>query len=76
MTLWTRPSETVTVFGFKVFDLETREMQVVGCKATLDAIGRLGLAEPVPGTAEDVPLGALDDQGRYRRVATGWGELL
>ena len=76
MTLWTRPSETVTVFGFKMFDLETREMQVVGCKATLDAIGRLGLAEPVPGTAEDVPLGALDDQGRYRRVATGWGELV
>ena len=76
MTLWTRPSETVTVFGFKVFDLETHEMQVVGCKATLDAIGRLGLAEPVPGTAEDVPLGALDDQGRYRRVATGWGELV
>jgi hypothetical protein len=75
MTHWTNRPDTLTVFGFKVFDPETREMQVVGCKATLDAIGRLGLAEPVPGTAEDVPLHAVDPQGRYRRVATGWGAL-
>ena len=76
MTPGTRPKDTVTVFGFKVFDPSTREMQVVGCKASLDTIGRLGLAEPVPGTDEDVPLHALDNQGLYRRVATGWGALV
>lgn len=77
MTPWThRPATaTVTVYGFRVFDPDSREMQVAACKATLEAIGRVGLAEPVPGTGEDVPTLALDARGRYRRVATGWGEL-
>jgi hypothetical protein len=68
-------SDTVTVFSFRAFDLDSREMQVASGKATRDAIARFSLAELVPGTAEDVPRRALDAQGRYRRVATGWGEL-
>ena len=68
-------THTVTVHGFKVFDPDSREMQVAACKATLAAIGQVASAEPVPGTAEDVPRHALDDQGRYRRVPTGWGAL-
>ena len=78
MNAWMhRPdTATVTVYGFRVFDPDSREMQVADCKATLDAIGRVGLAEAVPGTGEDVPAQALDPRGRYRRVATGWGELV
>lgn len=77
MTPWIhRPDTgTVTVYGFRVFDPESREMQVATCKATLDAIGRVHLAEPVPGTGEEVPAWSLDGRGRYRRVATGWGAL-
>ena len=31
--------------------------------------------EALEATAEEVAPDALDAQGRYRRVATGWGEL-
>jgi len=75
MTFWTAHPNTVTVLSFKVFDPDSREMQVANCKATAEAISRLALAEPVPGTGEEVPLHALDAHGRFRRVATGWGEL-
>ena len=68
-------ADSVTVFSFRVFDPESREMQVASCKATRAAIGAMHLAELLPATAEDVPGDALDAQGRYRRVATGWGEL-
>ena len=75
MTSWMNRPDTVTVFSFRVFDPETREMQVAGCKATSQAIDGFSLAELVQGTGEDVPRHALDAQGRYRRVATGWGAL-
>jgi len=71
----TNRSNTVTVFGFKTFDADTREMQLVNCKATPEAIASFRLAELVAGTGEEVPLQALDAQGCYRRVATGWAAL-
>ena len=75
MTAWMTRPDTVTVFSYRVFDPESREMQVALCKATPDAIARSAWAEPLAGTGEDVPRDALDAQGRYRRLATGWGEL-
>lgn len=68
-------SDTVTVYSFRVFDPETREMEVATCKATREAISSMGRAEHLPATAEVVPRDALDTQGRFRRVATGWGEF-
>ncbi|MES2718730.1 MAG: hypothetical protein V4795_23430 [Pseudomonadota bacterium] len=50
-------------------------MQVADCKATRDAIAALRLAEHVPGTGEPVLRQSLNAQGRYRRLATGWGAL-
>ncbi|MES2714742.1 MAG: hypothetical protein V4795_03220 [Pseudomonadota bacterium] len=66
---------TVTVYSYKAFDPDTREMQLASGKATRAAIAAMQLAEAVPGTAEDVPRQALDADGRYRRLATGWGDL-
>lgn len=70
----TRP-DTATVFSFRVFDPVTREMQVAACKAPLAVIGKSASVEALAGTGEDVPRQALDAQGCYRRLATGWGAL-
>lgn len=67
--------DTVTVYAFRVFDLEMREMQSGTFKATRDAIATMGRAEPLESTAEEVSRESIDALGRYRRVATGWGEL-
>ncbi|MDH4390445.1 MAG: hypothetical protein QE285_03345 [Aquabacterium sp.] len=83
MTAWkTRPAtrtdtdpNIVTVFNYRVFDPQSCEMQVATRKATLEAIAKIALAEPLAGTSEEVPRSALDAQGCYRRVATAWGEL-
>lgn len=75
MTPWMNRPDTVTVFAYREFDLDTLDMQVAACKATREAIARSALAEPLAGTGEDVPRDALDAQGRYRRLATGWGAL-
>lgn len=73
MTPWTNRPDTVTVFSYRVFDPETCEMQVAPCKATREVIAGSALAEALEGTGEVVPRHALDAQGRYRRLATGWG---
>ena len=75
MTDLTHRNEIVTVHCYKVFDPESREMQVALDKATREAIAALHLVELVHGTAEDVPRDAVDAQGHFRRLATGWGEL-
>jgi hypothetical protein len=67
--------DTVTVYCYRVFDPDSREMLVAEGKAPLALIRRMRLAEPVPGTGEDVLPQALDDRGRYRRVPTGWAAL-
>jgi hypothetical protein len=71
----TRVTDTVTVYSFRVFDLESKDMQVSGYKATRKAIGALRRAEVLEGTAEQVPASALDEHQHFRRRATGWGEL-
>jgi hypothetical protein len=69
------PSQaTVTVHGFHTRTGPVENPQVSLFKATPAAIRRLG-GEIIEGTAEDVPREELDDEGRYRRVATGWGAL-
>lgn len=67
-------TETVTVFSFRVFDTESRDMRLSRYKAPRDVIARLG-GEALEGTSEHVSHAELDKQGRYRRIATGWGEL-
>ncbi len=75
MNLRKHHPDMVTVFGFRTFDPATCEMEVAPYKATREAVAAMRLAEPLVATGEDVPRDALDDCGRYRRVATGWGAL-
>ncbi len=67
--------DTVTVLAFAVFDQDWREMRAADCKATREAIAAMRWAKVLEGTAEDVPRSALDAEGRYRRLPTGWGAL-
>lgn len=67
--------ETVKVYSFRVFDHDIGAMRHAAYKASRETIAsRLG-GEVLEGTEQEVLSGELDEHGRYRRVATGWGEL-
>lgn len=67
--------ESVKVYSYRVFDMAANGMSVSRYKATREAIvSRLG-GEVLEGTEHQVARAELDEQGRYRRIATGWGEL-
>ncbi len=68
-------ADTVTVYAFMVFDLNTRERVPGSFKATREAIAAMFEAERLDATAEDVPQASIDARGHFRRLATGWGEL-
>ena len=65
-------SSKVTVYSFDVFDTEGRSY--VPFKATREDIASRYHGALIEGTAEQVPLSALDAQGRYRRWPVGWDE--
>lgn len=67
--------KTVTVYSFVMTDYWPETSYLSPFKATKEAIRHSYGAEVLEATAEDVAISSLDDQGRYRRVATGWGEL-
>lgn len=68
-------SDQVTVFHFGVHETGSDIPVVSSFKATRDTIVNTLKREVLEGTGEEVPRHALDSQGRFRRVATGWGEL-
>lgn len=70
-----RSARTVTVYSFCLYDLDSRSMRQLPYKLARPAIKAIKGAELLEATAEEVLPDALDAQGRYRRVATGWGEL-
>jgi hypothetical protein len=65
----------VTVYAFRIFDLDACDMVPGRFKATREAIAAMFKAELLEATAEDVPQELIDARGHFRRVATGWGEL-
>lgn len=68
-------SQTVTVYSFRVLDHGCETTPVSTFKARWnDILGVFG-GDPLESTAETVDADELDAQGRYRRVATGWGAL-
>lgn len=75
MTGLTPAEDLVTVYGFRYFDITTRSMQLAGYKATPEAIKAMPRAAKLPATGEKVPRQAVDSAGRFRRQATGWGDL-
>ena len=67
--------DVVTVFNFSHFELGADAPVVSPYKATRETIVHRLKQSVMEGTGEEVPCHALDNQGRFRRVATGWGEL-
>jgi hypothetical protein len=65
---------SLLVFNFRLAEGHVENQHVAPYKATLDHIKALG-GDPMPGTEEGVAADEIDAKGRYRRVATGWGEL-
>jgi hypothetical protein len=68
-------SDTVTVFSFRVFDVEAGGMRLSRYKATRETVKAHFGGEVLEGTGQDMALTELDEFGRYGRIATGWGEL-
>ena len=68
-------SEIVTVYNFSQFELGSDTPVVSGFKAQRQAIAKVFKGQVLEGTGEEVPTSELDEEGRFRRVATGWGSL-
>jgi hypothetical protein len=66
---------TVTVYNFQLLDEGIEVPHQAKFKATRELIATLHNARILEGTDEQVPVSELDAVGRFRRVATGWGEL-
>jgi hypothetical protein len=66
---------SATVYAFMSFEQSVENPSMAPFKATREAIVSRYLGRVLEGTAEQVETDALDPQGRYHRVATGWGEL-
>lgn len=65
----------VTVFSFTEMRRSSDAPPLALYKATRATIvGRLN-GTVLEGTGEEVPEEDVDAQGRYRRIASGWGEL-
>jgi hypothetical protein len=62
----------VTVYSFDVFDSDGRSYMPF--KATREEITGRFRGQVIEGTAEVVPLSALDGEGHYRRWGGGWTE--
>src|SRR5258708_1931887 len=69
------PTELVTVFNYRHFETGSDMPLIAPYKATRETIIKNLKCELLEGTGEQVLSVALDEQGRYRRIATGWGEL-
>ena len=67
--------ETVKVYSFRVFDNDIGAMRLATYKATRETIAASLGGEVLEGTEQEVLSSELDEHGRYRRLATGWGEL-
>jgi hypothetical protein len=68
-------SEEVTVFNYLTFDGGQRSRTQSPFKAPRDRIETTLHGKVLEGTAEKVLASQLDEEGRYRRIATGWGDL-
>jgi hypothetical protein len=67
--------QTVIVYNFRLFDANAETARQANFKATRERISGWQGAELLEGTAEAVPESEIDPDGRYRRIASGWGEL-
>lgn len=68
-------SKLVTVYNFSQFQIGSDAPVVSGFKAQRQAITKVFKGQVLEGTGEEVLEAELDHDGRFRRVATGWGSL-
>ncbi|WP_341890693.1 hypothetical protein [Variovorax sp. YR752] len=68
-------SSTVTVYSFRIFELDAEAYHIARFKAPRHVIRERYRGEVLEGTGEEVDATELDGEGRYRRIATGWGAL-
>ena len=68
-------NQVVTVYNFRIPEGRDRSAQVSTFKATRQAIMDVFGGDLLEGTDQVVGVDELDESGRYRRLATGWGEL-
>lgn len=67
--------QTVKVYSFRIFDSEIGGRRHAAYKASRETIASILGSELLEGTEQEVAAGELDELGRYRRIATGWGEV-
>jgi hypothetical protein len=67
--------QKITVFSFHTLDSGFESPAVSPFKATREAIANVYQGDVIEGTGQQVDADELDAQGRYRRLATGWGEF-
>jgi len=67
--------QRVTVYAFEYFDVNVGDTIVPPFKATDGAIRAIFKGKPLPLTGEAVDESEVDHEGRWFRVATGWGQL-
>lgn len=68
-------ADTVTVYSFRVLGSDAETYHVAPFKAPRHLITEHFRGDVLEGTGEEIGADELDAQGRYRRVATGWGAL-
>ncbi len=68
-------SNSVKVFNFWTFDKGVETPTLAPFKATREAILHTWHGKVAEGTEQGVDESELDTDGRYRRIASGWGEL-
>jgi hypothetical protein len=68
-------SAEVTVYNYLSFDGAQGSRFPAPFKAPRERIETALNGKVLEGTAETVHASQLDEEGRYRRRATGWGDL-
>ncbi len=66
----------VKVSNFWTCDKGAESPTLASYKATREAIAQRRFGRVADGTEQVVSIADLDAKGRYRRIATGWGELV
>lgn len=68
-------SELIKVHNFWTYEKGAESPQLAPFKATRESIVKIWKGQVADGTEQWVEGTHLDAEGRYRRIATGWGEL-
>ena len=68
-------STPVKDYNFWTCEKGTESPMLAPYKATREAIAELWFGRVADGTEQVVTTADLDAKGRFRRIATGWGEL-